>query len=67
LGLERDAERGQLSAVRVEAACERLVRHLAVALDVRLDVASGQQASLCHEERDERELTDELVRVVRHR
>ena len=66
LRLQRNAERGQLRAVRVEAARERLVRHLAVALDVRLDVTGRQEASLGHEEGDERELPDQLVGVVRH-
>ena len=66
LRLQRDAERGQLGAVGVEAPRERLVRHLAVALDVRLDVTGREQAPLGHEERDERELPDQLVGVVRH-
>ena len=64
LRLQRNAERGQLGAVGVEAARECLVRHLAVPLDVRLHVASGQQSSFRHEERDQRELADQLVRVV---
>ena len=66
LRLERNAERGQLRTVGVEAARERLVRHLAVALDVRLDVTGRQEAPLGHEEGDERELPDQLVGVVRH-
>ena len=64
LGLQRNPERSQLGAVGVEAARECLVRHLAVPLDVRLHVASGEQSSLRHEERDQRELADQLVRVV---
>ena len=67
LRLERHAERDQLGAVGVEAAREGLVRHLGVALDVRLDVARRERPALRHEERDQRELTDELVGVVRHR
>src|SRR5207237_6636051 len=66
LGMERDAERVQLGAVGVEAPREGLVRHLGVALDVLLDVPGGQRPPLCHEERDERELANELVGVVRH-
>ena len=66
LRLERDAECGQLRAVRVEAARECLVRHLAVALDVRLDVTGRQETSLGHEKGHERELPDQLVGVVRH-
>src|SRR5213076_1253208 len=61
LRLEGHAEREQLGAIRVEAACERLVRHLRVALDVRLDVPSGEEAALGHEKGDERELADQLV------
>ena len=66
LGLERHAEREQFCAVGVEAACERLVGHLGVALDVRLDVAGRQRPPLRHQERDQRELANQLVRVVRH-
>src|SRR5439155_13022834 len=42
LRVQGDAEREQLRAVGVEAPRERLVRHLRVALDVRLDVARRQ-------------------------
>ena len=66
LGVERDAERDQLGAVGVEAARERLVRHLRVPLDVALDVARRQRPPLRHQEGDQRELTDQLVGVVRH-
>ena len=67
LGVQRHAEPGQLGAVGVEAACEGLVRHLRVPLDVALHVACGQRPPLRHQEGDERELADELVGVVRHR
>ena len=66
LRMERDAERDQLGAVGVETTGERLVRHLLVALDLALDVARGHRPPLRHQEGDERELTDQLVRVVRH-
>ena len=66
LRLERHAEREQLRAVGVEAARERLVRHLRVALDVRLDVARGDRPALRHQEGHQRELADQLVRIVRH-
>ncbi len=66
LGLERDAEGRQLGTIGVETTRERLVGHLAVPLDVRLHVTRGEQAALRHQERDERELPDELVGVVRH-
>src|SRR5207248_10167129 len=42
LRLQRDAERQELCAVGVEAPCERLVGHLRVSLDVRLDLARGE-------------------------
>src|SRR5258708_30499536 len=64
LRMERNAERDQLGAVGVEAARERLVRHLRVALDVRLDVACGQRPSLRHQVCNERQLTNQLVGVM---
>ncbi len=67
LRLERDAEGRELGAVGVEPARECLVRHLAVPLDVRLDVTGGEKAALGHEKGHERELADQLVGVVRHR
>ena len=66
LRVERHAEPGQLGAIGVEPARERLVGHLRVALDVALHVPRGQRPPLRHQERDERELPDELVGVVRH-
>ena len=66
LGLQWNAQSGQLCAIRVEASCERLVRHLAVALHVRLDVSGRQRTAFGHQKGDERELPDELVSVVRH-
>jgi hypothetical protein len=67
LRLERDAERHELGAIGVEAPREGLVRHLLVALDVLLHVAGRDRTALRHQEGDERELPDQLVRVVRHR
>ena len=66
LRVERHAEPHELRPVRVEAPGKRLVAHLLVALDVALDVARGQRPTLCHQEGDERELTDQLVGVVAH-
>ena len=66
LRVERHAERDQLGAVRVEAAGERLVAHLLVALDVGLDVARCQRSPLRHQERDQRELANQFVGVVAH-
>ena len=66
LRVERHAECDELRAVRVEAARERLVAHLLIALDVRLDVARRQRAPLRHQERDQRELANQLVGVMTH-
>ena len=63
---EGHSQRSQLRAVGIEAAREGLVRHLRVTLDVSLDVTCRERAPLRHQERDERELTDQLVGVVRH-
>ena len=64
LGVEGDAECEQLRPVGVEPAREGLVRHLLVALDAALDVAGGDRSPLRHQERDQRELADQLVSVV---
>ena len=64
LRLQRHPERQQLRTVGIEASRECFVRHLGVALDVRLDVARGQGTSFCHEERHQRKLADQLVRVM---
>ena len=64
LRLQRHAEREQLCAVGVEPARERLVRHLRIALDVRLDVARRDRTALRHQEGHQRELADQLVRIV---
>ena len=66
LRVERHAERHELGTVRVEAARERLVAHLLIALDVRLDVARCQRSPLRHQERDQRELANQFVGVVAH-
>ncbi len=64
LRMERHPEGDQLGAIGVEAAREGLVRHLRVALDIRLHVPRGDRPALRHEKGDERELADELVGVV---
>src|SRR5206468_7230280 len=56
----------ELRPVGVEAPRERLVAHLLVALDVALDVARGQRPQLRHQKRDQAQLSDEFVGVVRH-
>jgi hypothetical protein len=66
LGVERDTEVAQLGAIGVEPPGEGLVRHLRVSLHVPLHVPGGQWAPVGHQERDQRELTDQLVGVVGH-
>ena len=61
-----DAERLELGAVGVEAARERVLVHAAVALDVAADLQRGDGTALGHQVRDQRELTDELLGVLRH-
>ena len=67
LDRQLDAERLELGAVGVEAAGEGVLVHAAVALDVAPDLQRGDGPALGHEVRDERELTDELLGVLRHR
>jgi len=66
LDRELDAERVQLGAIGVEAAGEGVLVHAAVALDVAPDLQRGDRTAFRHEIRDERELTDELLGVLRH-
>ena len=66
LRVERHSQGGQLGPIGVEAAGEGLVRHLGVPLDVPLHVARGERSALRHQEGNERELTDQLVGVMRH-
>ena len=66
LRVERYAEADELGTVGVETPREGLVAHLLVALDVPLDVAGGERPQLGHQERDQRELADQLVGVVAH-
>ena len=63
---ELDAERFELGAVGVEPARERILVHAAVALDVAADLQRGDGAALGHQVRDERQLPDELLGVLRH-
>jgi hypothetical protein len=62
-----DAERVELGAVCVEAPRERVLVHPAVALDVPADLEGRDRPALGHEVRDQRELADELLGVLRHR
>ena len=61
-----DAERLELGAVRVEAARERVLVHAAVALDVAPDLERRDRPALGHQVRDERQLPDQLLGVLRH-
>ena len=67
LDLERDPEALELGAVGVEAARERVLVHRAVALDLALDLERRHRAAVRHQERDQRELADQLLGVLRHR
>src|SRR5204862_349610 len=64
---EVDPERLELGSVRVEAARERVVVHLAVALDVLLYLERRDRPALRHQERDQRKLPDQFFRVFCHR
>ena len=64
--LQLDAERLELGAVRVEAPRERVVVHARVALDLLLDLERRDRPPLRHQERDQRELPDQLFGVLRH-
>ena len=66
LDLEGDPEALQLRAVGVEAAREGVVVHVAVSLDLALDLKRRDRPPLGHEEGDQRELSDQLLGVLRH-
>ncbi len=61
-----DPEGVELGPVRVEAPRERVLVHPAVALDVPPDLQGGDRTALGHQVGDQRELADELLRVLRH-
>ena len=61
-----DAERVELGAVGVEAARERVLGHVRVALDVPPDLRRRDGPPLRHQIRDQRELADQLLGVLRH-
>jgi hypothetical protein len=63
---ELDAQGLQLGAVGVEAPRERVLVHAAVALDVAPDLQCGDRTALRHQVGDERQLSDELLGVLRH-
>ena len=61
-----DAERVELRAVGVEPPRERVLGHVGVALDVAPDLGRGHGPPLGHEVRDQRQLPDQLLGVLRH-
>jgi hypothetical protein len=61
-----DAERVELGAVGVEAARERVLGHVRVALHVAPDLGGGHGAALGHQVRDQRQLPDQLLGVLGH-
>jgi len=63
---ELDAEALELGAVRVEAAREGVVVHVAVSLHLALDLEGRYRPPLSHQERDQRELSDQLLGVLCH-
>ena len=63
---ELDPERVELGAVGVEAPGEGVLVHPAVALDVPADLEGRHGPALRHEVRDQGELADELLGVLRH-
>ena len=65
--LQRDPEALELGAVGVEAPGERVLVHRAVALDLALDLERRHGPTIRHQERDQRELTDELFSVLGQR
>ena len=66
LDLERDPEALELGAVGVEAAREGVLVHRAVALDLLLDLERRHRPAVGHQERDQRELADQLLGVLGH-
>ena len=63
---ELDAEALELGSVRVEAPRESVVVHIAIALDLALDLECRDRPPLSHQERDQRELSDQLLSVLCH-
>ncbi len=64
--LELDPQRVELRPVGVEAPREGVVVHRRVALDLLLDLEGGDGPPLRHQERDQRELADQLLGVLGH-
>ena len=64
---QRDAQRLELGAIGVETPRERVLVHPAVALDIAFDVERRHRPALRHQVRDQGELADQLLGVLRHR
>src|ERR1019366_840860 len=62
-----DPQRFELGAVRVEAPCERVLVHAAVALHVAPDLQCRDRPALGHQVGDQRQLADQLLGVLCHR
>ncbi len=60
-----DAQRVELRAVGVEAPSEGVLRHVGVAFDVATDLRGGDRTPFRHQVGDQRELSDELLGVLR--
>ena len=65
--LDRYTQCQEFCAVGIEAACKGLVGHVVIPLDSVLGVARSDWPLLGHDVRNERELTDQFVRVMAHR
>jgi hypothetical protein len=66
LDAELDPEALELGPVGVETAREGVIVHVAVSLHLALDLESRNRPSLGHQERDQRELADQLLGVLGH-
>ncbi len=66
LHLQRDPEALELGPIGVEAPGEGVLVHRAVALDLLLDLERRDGTPVGHEERDQRELADQLLGVLGH-
>ena len=66
LDAEDDPQTLELGSVRVEAPRERVLVHVAVPLHLPLDLERRNRPALGHQERDQRELANQLLGVLRH-
>ncbi len=66
LDLQGDPQALELGTIGVEAPREGVVVHRAVALDLALDLECRDRAPVGHQERDQRQLPDQLLGVLGH-